>query len=125
MITAPLYIQIGSKKHYLTLNNYRNWHYQLSNKLKKEFKKLMFPQLHNKQFNGVLHIKYTLFRGDKKRVDLDNMLAVQSKFFQDTLTELNCIEEDNIEVIRKVSFEFGGYDKGNGHIEIEIYKMEC
>ncbi len=84
----------------------------------------MFPQLHNKRFDGILHIKYTLYRGDKKRVDLDNMLSVQCKYFQDTLTELDCIREDNIEVIRKVSFEFGGYDKGNGRVEIEIYKLE-
>ncbi len=130
MITAPLYIdkqfskKKGVQRFYLTLNNYRNWYYGTSNELKKEFKAIMSPQLLNKRFNGVLHIHYTLYRPDKRSCDLEGMVTVIKKFFQDSMVDLNCIEDDNINFIQENTETFGGYDKGNGRVEIEIYRME-
>ena len=41
VVTLPISITYGKKKvkkYYLNLNGYRNWHYQISNKLKILFK---------------------------------------------------------------------------------------
>ncbi len=124
MFTSPLYITLNNKKHYLNLNLFRNWHYQLSNKLKKEYKAIMFNQLFNKKFEGNLIVEFTLFTGNKKRVDLDNLLSIQTKFFNDCLVELGCIEDDSVLHIVGNRHIYGGYEKGKGRVEIKIYKVE-
>jgi len=47
-ITMPLHIEFGKKKirkYYMNINSYRNMHYQISNKLKIEYKKIVKQQL--------------------------------------------------------------------------------
>ncbi len=112
------------RKYYLNLNSFRNWNFHVANNLKKKYKEILYPQLHNKRFEGVLHIKYTVYKGDKRSADLDNLTTVHIKFFQDALVEIGAIKEDNVNVIQKTTCLFGGYDKGNGRVEIEIYRME-
>jgi hypothetical protein len=40
-LEMPLAIKLGKKKYSITLNTYRNLHYQVSNKLKKEYKEIV------------------------------------------------------------------------------------
>ena len=45
-MSLPLFITNRSnKRKWLTLNNYRNWHYQVSNDIKRRFKSEVFDKL--------------------------------------------------------------------------------
>ena len=93
----PLYVDLGKRKrkrYYFNLNNYRNWHYQVNNHLKRSYKALVAPQIKNKVFRYV-KLTFTLYRTDKRRVDRSNVLSIHEKFFCDALVESGCIIDDN------------------------------
>ena len=62
-VICPLEVWVSSnKKFILNLNNYRNTHFRVLTKAKKEYSALLAPQLRNKQcFDKVkLHMPYIL-----------------------------------------------------------------
>lgn len=127
-ITSPLYLQLSKgakgKKYYLNLNNYRNWHYIVSNNLKKAYKELMKSELGDLDITGRIQIKFLLIRGDSRKVDRANVLSVHEKFFCDALVELGCIEDDNDKFIVRTIYESGEIDRGNGRVEIFISSVD-
>lgn len=119
-IDLPLYIVNGrNKKYWLTMNNYRNWHYQINNNLKKKFKLSLMPHL-GFRFSNQVHIHYRLFAPDRRKRDLMNNVSVIDKFFQDALVELGCIQEDNVSIVVKITAEYIGIDKDNPRLEAII-----
>ena len=56
--------------------------------------------------------------------DLDNIGSVLSKFTHDVLTEAEIIPDDNYQVIRKLTFEFGGIDPENPRAEVTIKEVK-
>jgi Holliday junction resolvase RusA-like endonuclease len=123
---VPLFITLGvnkKKNYWLNLNGYRNWQYHLSNNLKKEFKRLVYiPDID--QIESKVRISYTFFYPDKTKRDIDNSLAVVSKFTSDALVESNILGEDNYEYVISVKGEYGGIDKENPRCEVKIYGVE-
>ena len=104
----------------LNLNQYRNAHYQVLNSAKRSYKSLMFAQIQALPELDKISLTYTLYPKDRRICDLDNMLAVQCKFFQDALVELGRLPEDNIHHIRAIDFRYGEVDKDDPRVEIEI-----
>lgn len=127
-IISPLFLQLSKgakgKKYYLNLNNYRNWHYIVSNNLKKAYKELMKSELGDLDITGRIEIKFLLIRGDSRKVDRANVLSVHEKFFCDALVELGCIEDDNDKFIVRTIYESGEIDRGNGRVEIFINSVD-
>jgi hypothetical protein len=124
-IDLPIYLRIGktkkSKKYSLNLNGYRNWHFQVSNKLKATFKKHVQSKIsESNQFLGVIEIHYTVFNKDARKSDVMNWTAVVDKFFQDCLSEMGYIEDDNWQFTKKITSEYGGIDRENPRIEAVI-----
>lgn len=121
--TLPLYgVTKGSA---ISVNWYRNAHYQKSNNAKKKFKKMIAPQL--EQFDpikGKIKIKYTYFAKMNNNPDLDNFVGTVKKFFQDALSENGLIEDDNINFIVANSESYGGIDKENPRVEAEIILLD-
>jgi hypothetical protein len=121
-VTLPISIVFGKtkpKKLYLNLNQYRNWHYQTSNKLKILFKEEVRGSL-DFSFLHKVEIVYTYFAPDKRKRDLMNVIAVVDKFFQDALTEEGCIETDDTDTVIKITSIYGGVDKNNPRLEAVI-----
>lgn len=118
-ITLPIVAFSGKTKHYLNLNQYRNWHYAVSNNLKKNFKESIASELF---FNikGEVQVEYFYYAPDKRKRDLMNVVAVVDKFFQDALVERGCIEADDTSIVKKVSVEYKGIDKTNPRIEVNL-----
>ena len=107
----------------LSLNTYRNSHYQKNNQAKKKFKKLMHDQLMQfDKIDGQIKIKYTYF-AKRKDSDLSNICAVVIKFFEDALVEYRLIPDDNVKIIIGIKQEFGGMDLKNPRVECEIYQV--
>lgn len=121
-LVCPISITLGKKVYHLNLNNYRNWHYQVSNNLKREFKEIMRSQLEGlKSIQGRVCIKYTLFVSSKRRLDLRNITTVVDKFLCDALQEYKIIPDDNYNICCMFIDRFGGIDKNNPRIEVTIY----
>lgn len=122
----PLYIEIGKRKHHINLNNYRNWHYQLSNNIKKEYKSVVTNKL--RRFDGIkfdtIEIEFTMHRGDTRKVDRSNVLSIHEKFFCDALVELGFLPDDNDNYILKTTYITGDVRKLTPGIAIKIINLQ-
>jgi Holliday junction resolvase RusA-like endonuclease len=109
----------------ISINWYRNAHYQKSNNAKKKFKKMIAPQLERfDPIQGKIKIKYTYFAKMNNNPDLDNFIGTVKKFFQDALAESGLIEDDNVNFIVANSESYGGIDKDNPRVEAEIIQLD-
>ena len=65
-MTLPIVAYSGKTKHYLNLNQYRNWHYAVSNNLKKNFKESIASELF---FNikGEVQVEYSYYALTKEK----------------------------------------------------------
>lgn len=122
-ISLPLFITNRSnKRKWLTLNNYRNWHYQVSNDIKRRFKSEVFDKL---DFNikGKVKIEYFYFAPDKRTRDLMNVISVIDKFFQDAMVDRGCIESDDLSTVVEVNSCYMGIDKLDPRLDVMITKL--
>lgn len=119
-ISLPLEIYYtNTKKMRLNLNTYRNAHYFTLNAVKVEFGVLAVPLLKNiEPLASPIELTYTLF--PKRKCDVNNVCCVVDKFFLDVLVKQNLIPDDNCEIVTKTTFKFGGYDKNQERVEVEI-----
>ena len=109
---------VSSKKRTsLNLNNYRNWHYQTSNKIKKQ----VYEYLLQYQFSvpETFKIHFTLYFKDKRRRDLSNFESVANKFILDALVERKIIKDDDYTRYTGYTVEFGGMAEEN-YIEFKF-----
>lgn len=127
-ITVPIKLQTGvrsQRTHYLNLNNYRNWHFQLKNELKRKFQTVIAEDVRQL---GDIHppcrITYEIFYPTKRKFDIDNIGSVLCKFTQDALVEQEILDDDNYEIVKEIVFKFGGIDKDNPRCEVYIEELD-
>lgn len=119
--TLPCYIKQGKKNIPISLNWYRNAHYQTSNNIKIKFKKFIAPQFEGlEKIEGKIRIKFVYYAARNNSPDLDNFTSISKKFFQDAAVELGLIEEDSVNYITSTSEYYGGIDKENPRVEAFI-----
>lgn len=129
-ISMPLYVDIPyvkkkakPKRYYFNLNQYRNWHHQINNKLKIMYKELAQEFLQDLVLKNKIELTFILWKKDKRRVDRANPLCIHEKFFCDALTEFGCIPDDNDEHIHATHYYTGGVDKDNPRVDIIIKEL--
>jgi hypothetical protein len=81
---------------------------------------MMRGQMVGRKFKNKIEITFALFRGRNGRVDRSNILSIVEKFFCDALVHHGCIQDDNDDFIVATHYKTGGYDKGNGRVEITV-----
>lgn len=124
-LTAPTSIPVSKTKTLaLNMNVYRNAHFQSLNKAKVNFKEHMRSQIEPLPVMQDIAVRYRLFVGSKRLCDVTNVCCVVDKFFMDALVELGKLPDDNYEHLKYISYEFGGYDKGNPRVEIIIEERQ-
>ena len=125
----PLRLQKNKKQFQaLNLNNYRNNHYHTNNSMKRRFDKI-FRDL----CGGVdgycpappVELIYTIFRRDKRRVDIGNIGAVLDKFVSDSLVHQGLLPDDNTDIIKTIKFVDGGIDRHYPRACLEIKHYEA
>ena len=122
-VILPLFLEEGkTRRKRLTLNNYRNWHYQVSNNLKRKFKLAIQNKLDFK-FEGKIIIDYKYYAPDKRKRDLMNVISVIDKFFQDAMVENDCIESDDVSIVIEVNSKYMGIDRENPRLEVKITNL--
>jgi hypothetical protein len=85
------------KKFYLNLNVYRNAHFHVLDKAKKQFKDELFkkyPELSEIKAD-YLELSYTVITWNKRKFDTMNVVAVTDKFFCDALIAGGVIPDDD------------------------------
>lgn len=124
IIEVPLYVITAKsgkgKKYHLNLNNYRNWHYQTNNAIKKTFCEAQKSILSTVKLKTPIEISFTLFRGSNRKIDKANVLSIVEKFFCDSLTHYQCIPDDSDEYIKSTHYHSGGLDRENPRVRILI-----
>lgn len=113
----------ADKNVYINLNTYRNLHHRINNDVKQMFKNDRQKDLEGLKLKTPLRIKYTYYANSNRKSDLSNMCSIVDKFFCDALTYYGCIPDDNYEYVKEVLYVYGGVDKNNGRVEVEIEEV--
>jgi hypothetical protein len=91
------------------------------NEVKKLYKQLIQVQLDKSPTgSGQINIDYTLYPRTRHKQDLDNILSITKKFFQDALVENGNIESDDYETIVHNIDRFGAVDKDYPRVEAVV-----
>lgn len=107
----------------LNLNSYRNTHYRVLNTCKINYKKYMEKQIKKlNKFDKVICL-YTAYNGTRRSFDLGNVCSVHEKFFEDAMVELGKLPDDNVNHIPLVIYMYGGIDKNNPRVDIEVLEF--
>ena len=118
----PLFIVVGTKKHHINLNKYRNNHYQLNNSIKQQYSDIASAKLFsykNKNFSKI-KLDFIYYKPTKAKRDRSNILSIHEKFFCDALTKMKVIPDDNDDHIKSSFYYSGGLDRDNPRVEIHI-----
>lgn len=122
----PLRVEIGVKKKRLmsiNLNQYRNWHYQVSNQVKTRYQKIVIAILKHEKVKPIdfpIEITLKLYKKNKRLTDKSNFLCIHEKFFCDALTKAGIIPDDNDNYIIQTTYLPTEIDKLNPRVDIEI-----
>ena len=125
-IILPIYTNTSKKKKVLvSLNWYRNAHYGIKDKVKKQYHEIVYEQLRGarKPFDKRIGVKYQLWykRGD---CDLMNVVSVLDKFLLDALVQAGMIKDDNVNKYISCHAEVGGKDSKNPRLVCIIEEVE-
>lgn len=82
------------RNRWLNMNNYRNWPYQLNNKLKREFSPIATPD-HWPGKVEEIKIDYYIHREGKTKYDTMNVACVVDKFFLDWMIKEGMLIDDS------------------------------
>ncbi len=127
LLKSPLRLQgvYGGKRrgesYTMSLNLYRNAHYQYLNKSKIIYKNLMRAQIVQLPKMDKIMAKYTIFANNRGLLDVPNFGATTEKYFADALVEFGIIKDDSyLYYLGNHGHQFGGIDAGNGRVEIVV-----
>ena len=117
-VTVPIYINVSKKKVSLMgLNWYRNAHYQVLDKSKKEYLSLVDLDIDGDPImDGTIHVHFKIFL-KRKGSDGGNIRSVIEKFVLDAVKKLGYIVDDHAEIIVSDSSEYH-FDKDFPRAEI-------
>jgi Holliday junction resolvase RusA-like endonuclease len=126
VMTAKKGRKSGKPKFFiLNLNNYRNAHFQVLNKAKREYAELVKQEvqrlgLEPVAFAGKIKLVFTYFHNDFERVDTSNICSIVDKFTCDALTDFGLWPDDDARTIISTRYRFGGVDAINPRVELKI-----
>lgn len=130
-VKSPLHVVLGYSKRkekdikfILNLNEYRNAYYRVLNNAKKLYKQLISEQLLDKPRYERVVILYKIHKGDNRRHDIGNILAVHQKFFEDALVELGKLPDDKATLLPIVVYCNGSVDTENPRVDIIVYDLD-
>jgi len=124
-IELPIYYKTKTKTYLVGLNEYRNLHFQILNKIKKYYHQLIIQKLKDCKIEKIqfkkVHLSYKIYlkRGG---TDGGNVRSVIEKFYLDAIKDYGLIENDTFEFVISDNAEYFK-DKLNPRAEIEVKKV--
>lgn len=122
-VKVPISVMLTKRKRYpLNLNHYRNAHFRENHKGKELFQSHVKPKiLALPKFSQVL-LFYKVFPARKS--DVANICSIVDKFFCDALVETGRLEDDNMQVVKGVTYLSGEVDPHEPRVEIGILPLK-
>lgn len=112
----------------INLNTYRQYGscFFIMNKVKQLFHEQVKEQIDNLPIlKTPIRCNYTVYKRDARAFDVNNVCAIADKFFMDALTEYKKLEDDNYKFYLGFGeCNFGGIDKENPRVEVEIVELD-
>ncbi len=104
-------------------NAFRNWHYQLKNKVKQHYHELVFAQCSSlSQVPGKFKLNIKLYYKNPT-CDASNIVSKMEKFALDALQDAGIIHNDNVNYHISTTWEVAGKDTTNPRVEISIIPL--
>lgn len=124
-IESPIHVYLPRKtmparKMSLNLNDYRNWHYVVSNQVKTLYTEQMSAKLAGLKFEKKINITFGLWKSSRRVIDSSNFTHIVEKFFCDALVAHGCIPNDDDQYIGDKVHRTLGIDAVNPRVEITI-----
>lgn len=124
-ISCPLIVSLPRKtkawkRCSINLNQYRNWHYQISNQVKRQFKEKIQTYIDELPTYERLYIHYIVYPRTKLLHDTGNIQSITSKFLLDSLVEDGKITDDNYTIVLFESAETRQVDKHNPRCDVYL-----
>ena len=118
-LELPIYASVSKKKTVLlSMNWFRNAHFQTESKVKKFYHQLVFALLKKgDKLSGKIRVHYKLYYKNSKS-DLMNVVNVVDKYLLDALQEAKIIENDNVLTYQECHIEVAGQDKINPRLVV-------
>lgn len=111
-LELPIYASVSKKKTVLlSMNWFRNAHFQTESKVKKYYHQLVFALLKKgDKLKGKIKVHYKLYYKNSKS-DLMNVVSVVDKYLLDALQEAKIIENDNVLTYQECHIEVAGQNQ--------------
>lgn len=110
----------------INLNDYRQkgTKFFILNSAKQIFHEQVKEQIDSiNKLKHPIRCNYTVYKKDSRKFDVNNVCSIADKFFMDALVEYGKLEDDNYEYYLGFGeTNFGGIDRENPRIEVEIYE---
>jgi len=124
LLTCPLHVMISSrKKWHINLNSYRNAHFQVLSKAKREFHSIMKQQVLTLPPMELVEMSYLLFWRGSGRCDTRNICTIVDKFLMDVIVTLGRLPDDDYKHDLEAKFRFGGIDRVNPRVEAYVKEV--
>lgn len=113
-IELPIYWQQSGKKTVLvSMNAYRNWHYAVSAKFKREFTELVLAQITaGIKVPSPYRVEMLIYYKNSQ-CDASNIVALIEKVTLDALVSAGVAEDDTVKHHLGTEWRVGGQDKTN------------
>lgn len=125
-VSVPTYLEFGKRKIRkvpLNLNQYRNASHFLLNDMKIKFAEIVAPRIVHVPSIQKVRLSYWLYVPSQRELDINNVVCIVDKFFQDVLVAEGKIPDDNFKHVLGTASGFGGFDKSNPRVDILIEDM--
>lgn len=115
--------RVKDRKFILNLNTYRNADRFFLGDCKNIYTDLVLDKVRGMSLSlpPPYTFKYIYYKGDNRKVDISNPLSIIDKFTCDALVKAGLMEDDNFSILTDVIYSFGGVEKCNGRVDLEIY----
>lgn len=123
IIHLPLSVMVKNKKFILNLNNYRNTHHRVLSDAKKNYKSMIWNSIPDEVIETPVMLSYTYYHKSRGKIDIANPCSIIDKFACDVLVEKGVLPDDNIDIVKKINYIWGGVDKDNPRCELCIEKI--
>lgn len=109
----------------MSMNWYRNAHYGIKDKIKKQYRKMIYYQVKKvkQPFNKQIKVNYKLYYKNPHS-DLMNIVSVIDKFLLDAIVEYGLISDDNVKKYVACKAEAVEKDVNNPRLVCFISEVE-
>lgn len=123
VITLPIYWQQSSKKTVLTsMNSYRNWHYHVASKFKRDFAELVKSQVSTTDTLSKYRLEIQLYYKNKN-CDGSNIIPLIEKVLLDALIDINVLTNDTVQQHIGTTWSAVAQDVTNPRCEIQVIPL--